>query len=108
MLNDLRSAGNAGEFYTPRAITQFMVQMVNPGLEKREKVLDPSCGIDAYCNAKARCAKPGNPGAKERAKGHGRNIKSYAKDSEELSTVAKYCVLFRNDPQLARLVSSNG
>ena len=25
ILNDLRSAGNAGEFYTPRAITQFMV-----------------------------------------------------------------------------------
>lgn len=32
ILNDLRSAGNAGEFYTPRAITQFMVQMVNPQL----------------------------------------------------------------------------
>lgn len=28
LLNDLRGAGNAGEFYTPRAITQFMVQMV--------------------------------------------------------------------------------
>ena len=32
MLNDLRGAGNAGEFYTPRAITQFMVQMINPSL----------------------------------------------------------------------------
>jgi type I restriction enzyme M protein len=25
LLNDLRGAGNAGEFYTPRAITQFMI-----------------------------------------------------------------------------------
>lgn len=28
ILNDLRSAGNAGEFYTPRALTEFMVRMV--------------------------------------------------------------------------------
>lgn len=51
MLNDLRSAGNAGEFYTPRAITQFMVQMVNPSLEKREKVLDPACGTGGFLTA---------------------------------------------------------
>ena len=25
LLKDLQSAGNAGEFYTPRAVTQFMV-----------------------------------------------------------------------------------
>ena len=31
ILKDLQSAGNAGEFYTPRAVTDFMVQMVNPG-----------------------------------------------------------------------------
>jgi type I restriction enzyme M protein len=40
ILKDLQSAGNAGEFYTPRAVTQFMVDMVNPQLG--EKVLDPS------------------------------------------------------------------
>jgi len=34
MLNDLRSAGNAGEFYTPRAVTEFMVDRVNPSLKK--------------------------------------------------------------------------
>lgn len=31
ILKDLQSAGNAGEFYTPRAVTQFMVDQVNPG-----------------------------------------------------------------------------
>jgi type I restriction enzyme M protein len=30
LLRDLQAAGNAGEFYTPRAVTQFMVDMVNP------------------------------------------------------------------------------
>ncbi len=48
ILNDLRSAGNAGEFYTPRALTDFMVQMVNPQLDKREIVLDPACGTGGF------------------------------------------------------------
>jgi type I restriction enzyme M protein len=48
ILNDLRSAGNAGEFYTPRALTDFMVQQVNPSLKKRETVLDPACGTGGF------------------------------------------------------------
>jgi type I restriction enzyme M protein len=48
ILNDLRSAGNAGEFYTPRALTDFMVQMVNPSLKKRETILDPACGTGGF------------------------------------------------------------
>ncbi len=51
LLNDLRGAGNAGEFYTPRAITQFMVDRVNPRLSKREKVLDPACGTGGFLTA---------------------------------------------------------
>ncbi|WNM63548.1 class I SAM-dependent DNA methyltransferase [Candidatus Nitrospira neomarina] len=51
ILNDLRSAGNAGEFYTPRAITQFMVDRVNPRLEKRQKVMDPACGTGGFLTA---------------------------------------------------------
>jgi type I restriction enzyme M protein len=46
ILRDLQSAGNAGEFYTPRAVTQFMVQMVDPKLG--EKVLDPACGTGGF------------------------------------------------------------
>ena len=30
ILSDLQSAGNAGEYYTPRAVTQFMADMVDP------------------------------------------------------------------------------
>lgn len=51
ILNDLRSAGNAGEFYTPRALTHFMVQQVNPRLSQRETVLDPACGTGGFLTA---------------------------------------------------------
>ncbi|MCC5835648.1 MAG: N-6 DNA methylase, partial [Opitutales bacterium] len=51
ILNDLRSAGNSGEFYTPRAVTEFMVKMVNPSLKKRETVLDPACGTGGFLTA---------------------------------------------------------
>ncbi len=46
ILKNLQSAGNAGEFYTPRAVTQFMVDMVDPKLG--EKILDPACGTGGF------------------------------------------------------------
>jgi len=46
ILKDLQSAGNAGEFYTPRAVTKFIVNRVDPKLE--ETVLDPACGTGGF------------------------------------------------------------
>ncbi|WP_374972759.1 type I restriction-modification system subunit M [Spongiibacter marinus] len=46
ILKDLQSAGNAGEFYTPRAVTEFMVNRVDPKL--KEDVLDPACGTGGF------------------------------------------------------------
>lgn len=46
LLKDLQSAGNSGEYYTPRALTQFIVQMVNPQLG--EIVYDPACGTGGF------------------------------------------------------------
>jgi type I restriction enzyme M protein len=46
ILKELQSAGSAGEFYTPRAVTQFIVDMVNPKLG--EIVLDPACGTGGF------------------------------------------------------------
>jgi type I restriction enzyme M protein len=46
ILKDLQSAGNAGEYYTPRAVTRFIVQMVNPQLG--DIVLDPACGTGGF------------------------------------------------------------
>lgn len=46
ILQDLQSAGNAGEYYTPRAVTQFMVDILNPQLG--ERVFDPACGTGGF------------------------------------------------------------
>ncbi len=46
ILADLQSAGNAGEYYTPRAVTQFMVDIIDPQLG--ETVLDPACGTAGF------------------------------------------------------------
>ncbi|HTF98590.1 MAG TPA: class I SAM-dependent DNA methyltransferase [Cellvibrio sp.] len=46
LLRDLQNAGNAGEFYTPRAVTEFMVQMIDPQLH--ESVIDPACGTGGF------------------------------------------------------------
>ncbi|GGI88115.1 type I restriction-modification system subunit M [Deinococcus wulumuqiensis] len=46
ILGDLQSAGNAGEYYTPRALTQFVVDMLAPQLG--ESVLDPACGTGGF------------------------------------------------------------
>ncbi|MCY4047467.1 MAG: class I SAM-dependent DNA methyltransferase [Candidatus Dadabacteria bacterium] len=46
ILNDLQSAGNAGEFYTPRALTSFMAARTDP--KPDEIVLDPACGTGGF------------------------------------------------------------
>ena len=46
ILKDLQSAGNSGEFYTPRAVTRFIVEMIDPNLG--ESILDPACGTGGF------------------------------------------------------------
>lgn len=46
ILKDLQSAGKSGEFYTPRAITDFIVKMVNPQIG--ENVADFACGTGGF------------------------------------------------------------
>ncbi|MCW2306714.1 type I restriction-modification system subunit M [Rhodobium gokarnense] len=46
ILNDLQSAGNAGEYYTPRAVTSFMAQMIDP--KPGETLFDPACGTGGF------------------------------------------------------------
>ena len=46
ILRDLQSAGNAGEFYTPRAVTRFMVDRIDPKLG--ERIMDPACGTGGF------------------------------------------------------------
>ncbi|MGJ5139515.1 N-6 DNA methylase [Bradyrhizobium oligotrophicum] len=46
ILNDLQSAGNAGEYYTPRAVTAFMVDRIDP--HPGETLFDPACGTGGF------------------------------------------------------------
>lgn len=46
LLRDLQSAGNSGEFYTPRPVTKFIIEMLNPKLG--EKVADFACGTGGF------------------------------------------------------------
>lgn len=46
LLNDLQSAGNAGEYYTPRAVTAFMTRMIDP--RPGEIMIDPACGTGGF------------------------------------------------------------
>lgn len=46
LLRDLQAAGNSGEFYTPRAVTRFAVQMIDPKLG--ESIYDPACGTGGF------------------------------------------------------------
>ena len=46
ILKDLQSAGSAGEFYTPRAVTDFMAEMIHPKLG--ERMADFACGTGGF------------------------------------------------------------
>ncbi|MGE6168453.1 N-6 DNA methylase [Aeromonas media] len=47
MLREMRdAAGDSGEFYTPRPVVRFMVQVTDPRLG--ETVLDPACGTGGF------------------------------------------------------------
>ncbi|TLE16176.1 SAM-dependent DNA methyltransferase [Helicobacter apodemus] len=57
-LKTLQSAGNAGEFYTPRAVTDFIIKLLNPSIG--DKVADLACGtggflISAYHHLDSQC-----------------------------------------------------
>jgi len=52
ILNDLQSAGNAGEYYTPRAVTAFMADRIDP--KPGEILLDPACGTGGFLTCSIR------------------------------------------------------
>jgi type I restriction enzyme M protein len=52
ILTDLQSAGNAGEYYTPRAVTAFMAERIDP--RPGEILLDPACGTGGFLTCSIR------------------------------------------------------
>ncbi|MBI5048640.1 MAG: SAM-dependent DNA methyltransferase [Deltaproteobacteria bacterium] len=61
MLKEMRdTAGDSGEFYTPRAVVKFMVKVIDPRLG--ETILDPACGtggflVEAFEHLKTQCKR---------------------------------------------------
>lgn len=74
--------------------------------EARRKVWQRvSLEIRLYEDAKARCVTGGNPALKMKARIHLRNIREMTRPEAELSSVARWCVIFRNDQKLIKLVA---
>lgn len=76
-----------------------------PLAEARRKIWqDMSRLIDDFANAKARCSPGNNPAAKMKLSEVRKRIRKMTNSSAELSAVARWCLLMRNDHQLSRLV----
>ena len=61
ILKEMRdAAGTSGEFYTPRPVVRFIVEMIKPKIG--EKVLDPACGtrllVEVYGYLKRQAKQP--------------------------------------------------
>lgn len=79
MLREMRdAAGDSGEFYTPRPVVRFMVQVIDPRLG--ETVLDPACGtggflVEAYDHILPQVRTPDQRRALQRTTLHGQEAK---------------------------------
>lgn len=56
ILKELQSAGSSGEFYTPRAVTDFMTKMIKPKIG--EKMADFACGTGGFITSWLNQLKP--------------------------------------------------
>ncbi len=73
-LSELQSAGTLGEFYTPRALTELMTELVDP--QHGETVLDPSCGTGGFLTATIEHLKHTAKNVSER-KAIGKNVRGW-------------------------------
>lgn len=56
ILRELQSAGSSGEFYTPRAVTDFMAKMIQPQIG--EKMADFACGTGGFITSWLKALAP--------------------------------------------------
>ncbi len=64
ILKELQSAGSSGEFYTPRAVTDFMAKMIEPKVG--EKMADFACGTGGFLTSWLKALEPSLKTAKDR------------------------------------------
>ena len=74
--------------------------------EERRKIWTKTTRlVNEYLTHKSRCTDGANLVARERMKAAAKAIREMTQPSTELSSVARWCVEFRNDPLLARLAA---
>lgn len=99
---------NASEWQQQRVIETVKRLKLNehvPLAEARRKIWQKMDNlIEEFSKAKSRCVAGNNPAAKEKLKNVRENIRELINPTSELSSVAKWCLLVRNDQQLMRLV----
>lgn len=79
-----------------------------PLAEERRKVWQKvDFLIEDFRKALSRCALGNNPAAKEKLKTIRKGIRDLTNPASELSSVARWCLLLRNDPQLSMLAGVN-
>lgn len=66
ILRELQSAGSAGEFYTPRAVTSFMAKMIQPKIG--EQCADFACGTGGFLTSWLKELEPEVKDTADRAK----------------------------------------
>lgn len=66
ILKELQSAGSSGEFYTPRAVTDFMAKMIKPQIG--ETVADFACGTGGFLTSWLNELKPQIKNVKDQEK----------------------------------------
>ncbi|WNM63551.1 hypothetical protein [Candidatus Nitrospira neomarina] len=88
------------------SILRLKLNEHEPLTNERRKIWQKvSREIEQYLYAKSRSASGDNPAAKEKVRSHLLKIRSMTMKHVELSSVAKWCLLFRNDPQLLKLAA---
>ncbi len=71
ILKELQSAGSAGEFYTPRAVTDFMAKMIQPKIG--EQMADFACGTGGFLTSWLKMLEP-QVNTTEEQKAYGESI----------------------------------
>lgn len=87
-------------------IKRLKLREHEPLVEARRKIWQEiSREIEQYLSAKSKLSAGCNPGIKAKVNAHVLNIKKASAKASELSSVAVWCLYFRNDPSLLKLIS---
>lgn len=89
-----------------QTVKRLKLNQHEPLAEERRKVWQKVNNlIRDFATAKEHCRAGNNPGAHAKLRDVGLRVREMADPKAELSAVARWCVLLRNDPQLSRLVT---